>query len=273
MRVLILIKHNQLDQSVVNFSSSLFEGTDTQIHLLNIVPTNGEIPLQINGRVLDFCTEFDLSAYIKQTENNLDYLNSIKHPLVVARNSYAGNKMSILKDYIQTNQIDIIVGGAHKTTVMEDAFVKTYPSRIIANTTLPYLTIKCNRDNFSPERIALIGDFTIPSKENFDVIKTIAKRHESEITLIKIQTPNDKRPDADIKQVMQAFAEMNGLNATLKIIKSADKESGVSELHTDGFTDLIVVARRTKATFFSLFNHHTDQENIVNHIYAPLLIC
>ncbi len=272
MRVLILIKHNQLDQSIVNFSSSLFNGTETEIHLLNIVPTNGEIPLQMNGRVLDFCTEFDLTSYLKQTEVNLNYLKSIEHNMVVERHSYAGNKIGILLDYIQENKIDIVVGGAHKTTAMEDAFVKTYPSRIITKTTLPYLTIKCNRDNFSPQRIGLIGDFTKPSKENFDVIKAIANRHESDITLIKIQTPSDKRPEEDIKRVMTQFAEVNELNASLKIIKSVDKESGVDELHKDKMIDLIVVARAHKPAFSSLFNH-ADQESIVNHVYAPILIC
>lgn len=271
MNLLILIKNNSLDPSIVNFSSSLFNGTETKIHLLNIVPANGEVPLQMNGRILENCTEFDLSHYEKQAETNLTYLSSIKADLIVERHSYAGNEISILKDYIKTHQINVIVGGAHKTTARENAFVKTYPSRIIENTELPYLTIKCNRDNFTPERIALIGDFTAPTVENFEVIKALATRHQSEFTLVKFHTPSDKRSEVDIYKMMQAFADANKLTANLKIIRSTGKESGVSELHKDGLTDLIVVARTHKSTFFKLFNQG-EQANIVNHVYAPIFI-
>lgn len=271
MNLLILIKNNRLDQSIVNFSSSLFNGTETKIHLLNIVSANGEIPLQMNGRILDNCTEFDLSNYIEQTKANLAYLRNINDDLIVERHSYAGNKIDILQDYIKSHHIDLIVGDAHKTTAMEDAFVKTYPSRIIDKTELPYLTIKCNRDNFSPQRIALIGDFSAPSKENFEVLKVLAERHESALTLVKILTPKDKRSEGDIYKVMQEFAEANDLMASLKIIRSTDKESGVSELHKDGLTDLIVVARTHKSTFVKLFNYG-EQSNIVNHVYAPIFI-
>ena len=77
--------------------------------------------------------------------------------------------------------------------------------------------------------------------------------------------------EVDIYKMMQAFADANKLTANLKIIRSTGKESGVSELHKDGLTDLIVVARTHKSTFFKRFNQG-EQANIVNHVYAPIFI-
>jgi nucleotide-binding universal stress UspA family protein len=271
MNVLILIKNAPLDQSIVNFTSSLFKGEGAQFHLLNIVVTNGEIPTQMNGQVLDFCTEFDLSGYIKKTEENEQYLHTIQDESIVKRSSFAGKKSAIIRDYIKRNKIDLIVGGAHKTTAMEDVFVHTFASNVIENTSIPYLTIKCNRDDFSPQKIALIGDFKTAEIEDIDSLKHLAALHKSEIVLTKIQTPSDKRSLADIRKVMEAYAAVNNLEANIQIIASTDKEAGIEMLHKEFHSDLIVISRSHKKSFFKLLGH-SELTNIINHIYAPILI-
>ncbi|MFT5823368.1 MAG: hypothetical protein ACI8ZM_004629 [Crocinitomix sp.] len=271
MNLLILIKNNGLDQSIVNFTTSLFKIDGVAIYLLNIVPINGEVPTQMNGRVLPVCTEFDLSEHIKQTELNWNYLNTIEHKTIAKRDAFAGNKIRIIQDYIIQNKIDLIIGGAHKTTAMEDVFVKTFASKAIENTNIPYFTIKCNRDNFTPKKIALIGDFINAETEDLESLKKIAEMHNSQITLTKIWTDSDKRSKEAIEKVMNSYAIQNNLNVTNQIVKSRDKESGLALLEKDHETDLIVMPRSHKKTFFKLLGH-TEQTDIINHIYAPILI-
>lgn len=271
MNVLLLIKHNSLDQSIVNFTLSLFKDSSVNYHLLNIVQVNGEIPLQPNGQVLDFCTEFDLSGYNKTAKEQLVYLKSFKNESISQRNSFVGDKIKIIKDYVKANNIDIIVGGAHRTSLIEDVFVQTFANRVMDNTNLPYLTIKCNRDNFIPKKIAIICDFNTPNKEDLASIKHIADIHQSEIKLIKIQTAAETRSTSELEYAMQEYASVNNLNATTHIVINDDKEGGINELQNEHQADLIAIGRSHKSALFSLFNNN-EQTDIVNHVFAPILI-
>jgi hypothetical protein len=270
MNLLILIKNSPLDQSIINFTASLFNTNTVSIHLLNLVPTSGEVPTQTNGRVLEFSTEFDLSGYLSKTDGNLKFLNSIQHKNIVKRDSLIGNTTIIIQDYINTHKIDLIIAGAHKTSFIEDAFVNTFASRTIENTNIPYLIIKCNRDNFIPKRIALIGDFLKTETEELNCLKRIAEIHNSQIVLTKVQTDSDQRSKKAIVQEMNTFSLRNKLNASFRIINDIDKEAALTSLQNDPETDLIVMPRSKKKSIFQ-FLGQTKQADIVNHIYAPIL--
>lgn len=271
MKVLVLLKHSELDHSIINFAATLLNNKSTAIHLLNIVSISGEIPTQNNGSVVENCTEFDLTGYYSQAEENRTYLQSISHPLIENKSVLIGNRRDIIKSYIEINQIDLIVSGAHKTTLAEDVFTTTFASDVLKVTDKPFLSIKCNRDNFIPNRIALIGEFVHAEKENLEVIKNIAKIHNSDIILTKILTKSDHRPKGDIIRVMQEFAVKNDLIPMHQIIESTDRESGVETIHHAHQNDLITIARTHESTFSQLI-HGSALTNIVNHIYAPILI-
>ncbi|WP_070137795.1 universal stress protein [Crocinitomix algicola] len=271
MNALVLLKHGNLDHSVVNFVSSLFNTTNTAIHLLNIVSTTGEIPTQMNGEVLKNCTEFDLNHYYKRAEENKVYLQNFKHNSIKAKVVLIGNRRNIIKNYIDKNNIDIVVSGAHRTTLMEDVFSTTFASDILNHVKQPFLTIKCNRDNFSPKRIALVGEFLQAEKEDIQTLKEIAAAHHSEFVLTKILTPTEKRKHEDILAVMKKYAQLNDLQPVFRIIESSDKEAGIKSIQEEHQTDLITIARAHESAFSS-FIGGSEINNIVNHIYAPILI-
>ncbi|MEY3199552.1 MAG: hypothetical protein RJA13_1510 [Bacteroidota bacterium] len=65
MKILILAKLDQQDEIVQNFANNVCM-EDVEIDLLNIVQIPSEIPLKMNGEVIDVCTEYDLTKYYEK---------------------------------------------------------------------------------------------------------------------------------------------------------------------------------------------------------------
>jgi nucleotide-binding universal stress UspA family protein len=272
MNILILLKNSALDKSIVNFTTSVFGGSNIKLHLLNLVEVNGEIPTKENGQVLDVCTEFDLSEYHTKANENLAYLASFKNQQIESRQALVGNRVGIIQNYRDSHSIDLIVGGAHKTSYLEDIFVNTFASSIIKNVSSPFLTIKCNRDEFKPSKIGLIGDFLEAEMENLEMIKTIAQLHGSEIILIKIKTSSDSRTHDEIENTMRECVEVNCLNAQTLILDGTGTESGVEKIIQEHLVDLIAIERRHQKGLLASFRRD-ESTTLVNHVHAPILIC
>lgn len=271
MNILVLLKNAPLDRSIVNFTTALFKGTEAKLHLLNIVEVNGEVPVQRNGKVLDDCTEFDLSGYIATAANNKSYLETIQSELITARHAFVGHRIRLVKNYIQENSIHLLVGGAHKTSRAEDLFINTFAASIIREIDQPFLTIKCNRDHFAPKNIGIIRDFIRPVKENLEIVKRIAEMHQSQLKLIKIKTTDEKRSNETIYEKMNAFTAMNDLNASPVIIENTTKEQGINALIDEHLIDLIVLDRGQPLRF-SAPRESAENTTLVNHLYTPILI-
>jgi len=271
MNILVLLKNTPLDASIVNFATALYKGTEAKLYLLNIVEVNGEVPVQSNGKVLDDCTEFDLSGYIATAAKNQSYLETIQSECITECNAFVGHRIRLVQSYIQENAIDLLVGGAHKTSRAEDLFINTFAASIIREIDRPFLTIKCNRDHFALNNIGIIRDFIRPVKENLEIVKRLAEVHQSQVKLIKIKTTDEKRSNEAIHKKMSAFKAINELDATTVILENTTKEKGVKALIDEHLIDLIVLDRGQPFRF-SAPREEAENTTLVNHLYTPILI-
>jgi hypothetical protein len=271
MNILILLKNSPLDASIVNFTASVFSDDSVKLHLLNLVEVNGEVPTKPTGEVLDVCTEFDLSGYHTTAEKNRSYLASIENELISSRRALVGDRIKLIQHCKEELSIDLVVGGAHKTSHFEDIFVHTFASSIIEKVDVPFLSIKCNRDEFKPTKIGIIRDYLHAEVENLKVLKDISELHNSEIVLIKIKTVNERRSNEDIENQMRIFAELNKLNAETLILNDSDKESGVKSIAQEHLVDLIALEKSHRMGL-SAFLKRDENASLVNHIFAPILI-
>jgi len=271
MNILILLKNSPLDVSIVNFTASVFNDDSVKLHLLNLIEVNGEIPTKPSGEVLDVCTEFDLSDYHDRAQKNQVYLTTFNKDSIQDRRSMVGDRIKLIKHYIANHSIDLIVGGSHKTSRIEDLFVKTFTSSIIEKIDIPFLTIKCNRDEFKPSKIGIIRAFMDPKTEDLSMIKRMAAFHQSEIVLVKIRTKDDKRPIETIEAKMNLFASLNNLSSEHLILDRSNKEKGLNTIVGEHLVDLIAL-EKTERIGFLPFLGKDESKTLVNHIYAPILI-
>ena len=272
MKILILAKLDQQDEIVQNFANS-FCMEDVEIDLLNIVQIPSEIPLKMNGEVIDVCTEYDLTKYYDLQKNNYTQLtNYLTAFPLVKRSSLIGNAMHIVKWYIQENKIDLVISGGHLTSKGEDVFSSSFTNHLLATLSVPYLAIKNKDKNLHMDTIAIVREFNTPAKHNLEWLKKIQEKFNSKILLVKINASKNSTLEAEMSDNMKRFAELNQLqNFDCITIHAKDKESAILELIKDRKIDLLSIGHLER-NLINTFLRGDLRADILNHVQVPVYI-
>ena len=271
MNILLLLKNDDRDQFITDYTEKKLTALGVKIHLLNTINVSGDIPVQPNGKVLDFCTEFDLSGYLKEAKTNEKYLKTIADERIVERHSIPGNSMAIIAHYVRENKIDVVIGGAHATSAMEDIFVNTFASRVLEHINVPYLTLKCDQSYSELKRIAIFRDFKNPKRENLKLVQQLAAENNSKVYLVKIKTADELLDTEKLLEQMANFSRLNGIEAQCEIVISDNKETAIKAFVEEKEIDLIALGHFKEKGLLT-FMAGDVKTDIVNHIYSPILI-
>ena len=265
MKVLVLSMLDEKDQYVYDYTEKMASKMDLSVHVLNIVPVPADVPLQADGRVLDNCTEFDLSGYLEQQLENQLVLANLGMTYETA-SSIVGRPMPIIEAYVKANNIDLIISVAEISSGVKSLFTTTLSSQIIKEIGIPYLTLKCDRSWEEIQRIGLVGDFKHAEKRNLSVLKQLQKAFKAAFYLFTINTSNDFQSETDAKRNMEEFARINGLSDVSYYIYSAkDKKSGIINIIVEYKINLMALGMVGHKGIFGDF-----KREVVNEVATPL---
>jgi nucleotide-binding universal stress UspA family protein len=272
MKILILAKLDQQDEIVQNFANT-FCMEDVEIDLLNIVQIPSEIPLKMNGEVIDVCTEYDLTKYYElQKKNYTQLTNYLTDFPLVKRSCFVGNALHIVKWYIQENKIDLVISGGHVTTKGEDVFSSSFANHLLQTLSVPYLSIKSKENNLSIDTIAIVREFNTPAKHNLEWLKKIQEKFNSKILLVKVNMTKNSSLETEMSNNMKRFAELNQLhNFDCITIHAKDKESAILELIKDRKIDLLSIGHLER-NLINTFLRGDLRADILNHVQVPVYI-
>ena len=258
---------------MLDYASRLVDRADGSLHLLNIISVPGDVPVKFDGEVLDNCTEFDLSGYLKEKEENQNKLNTyLPDKSFVHRASKVGDALHIINHCIETNHIDLIISGAHVSSTLEDVFSTTFADRLMHEVQVPYITLKCERGEKPVNHIGILREWKEPKQERLDMLKKLREKFDAQLTLFKINTPHDTQPEDLIIEQMKKFCEINGLEgADFKVVEAEDKVEGTKQLVAHHLVDLLALGhvKRKGAGAFLRGELKTD---ILNHVTVPMYL-
>ena len=269
MRTLLLINtQEELDHSLTY--ASRISSTGDEIHLLAIIPVSGDIPTKRNGQVLDACTEFDLSGYLKEQSDFKHFLHErpSDHPFVSAQ-VLIGESKGILSDQVRSIDPDIILTATELSSEASDLFRHTHATEIRHSVGLPVLAYKCDRSNEAIKKIAIISDFVHDTDADISLVEHIAAKSAAQITLYGFVSHEDEK--ADMESRMDHFIAVQGLENTTKVqVVSTDKEKGAKDLLMAFPIQLMVLLDIHRHGIRSLLLGDLESD-ILNHTAIPIL--
>lgn len=268
MKILVLAKMDDHDKVVHDFLTN-YLADDSEIHLLNIVKIPSEIPLQMNGEVIEFCTEYNLSKYYEQKTQHQEILDKAFPELNnITANCLIGNPLQLVKWYVKEHGIDMVVSGGHVTTHLEDIFSSSFANHLMQSLSVPYLSVKGAHPQL--KKIAIVREFVDPAKRSLDVVKKIQKQFNAKLVLVKINTPNSHMDATELKLKMELFAQLNDLTDTeLLTIEASDKESAIKDLISKHEIDLLTLGHIHR-NGISSFLRGDLRSDILNHVNVPI---
>lgn len=273
MRVLVLSKMDDHDHVVNNFVE-LHLKDNYELFLMNVVSIPSEIPLKMNGEVIDICTEYNLSKYYDYQKKHQEKLDSyLPNSNVLQRSSKIGDPLHLVMWFVKEHNIELVISGGHITSHSEDLFSNTFSNQLMQQLSVPYLSVKNDHPNdVKIETIAVVREFVDPAKRSMDFINKIQAEMNAKIILVKINTPNSHMEQSELKMKMDQFTELNNLkNVEYLTLNAADKETAIKDLIQKHNIDLLTLGHIHR-NGISSFLRGDLRSDILNHINIPIYI-
>ena len=239
MKVLVII--NELDHldASLSLTGRMLNGAD-EVRILGIISASKEIPTTSNGRVLENCTEFDLSSY---EEVKAEFLSTIKAAsgdnLQFDADVFIGDRGRIVKTECRSFEPDLLIMASELTTAFEDIFVHTQADQIMEKTHTPLLSFKCEKVWSPLNDIGILVNPAHVDTLNLQLVESICKNTSAKTQLFLL---GSKEEDLDALKALRDFAENLGIDRSgWHLLRNDNSEEAVHAMIDEHPIDLLVV--------------------------------
>ena len=182
-----------------------------------------------------------------------------------------GNPFHAMRTMIDQKKFDLVVMGTSGQTKIEEMLIGTNTEKIVRLARIPVLTVnkKPTSNNFKDIVYA-----TSMAKEE-EVFSRMVKRtqqiYNSNIHLVRINTPADFQRDYTVKDEMNRFAKKLGLkNYSISVYNDMSVEEGVIRFSDSIDADMIAMATHGRTGFAHVIAGSVAEE-VVGHAKRPVL--
>ncbi|MEE9439396.1 MAG: universal stress protein [Saprospiraceae bacterium] len=271
-KILIPTDFSDLGEFACTIATIIAKKTNAQIDVLSIIPGPQGAYYNNAGVLLNDEGE-DYSEWYKRLEINKEKMKSWidgKEFINITSCQIGDIDRSIL-NYAENNDIDLIVMGTDGLFNKKFWSKGSHTEHITNHSSVPVLSLKCDRSDLSLNEIVFVSDFLHNQKIDLTIIKDLQKAFGSKLVLLKIKTPNHKRSNDQIKDDMLSFVATNDIeNYESVIYEDKEVESGIGKFSAERDIDLIVMGTHQGKGFSKLFRKSIS-DDIVNHLYHPIL--
>lgn len=184
-----------------------------------------------------------------------------------------GKLISTINQYIQENEIDLMVMGSHGINGYSEIIIGSTTQKVVRNIHAPVLVIKKALKTVDFKNIVFASDFSLKEQDVFkrflEFIKIFSNPH---IHLVAVNTSSFfNQPEFLLREAMKTFKSLAGeISCTKHISYDYNVENGIEHFANVIESDLIVVSNYQKSMLRKLFIGSTV-EALVNHSEIPVL--
>lgn len=270
--ILLPTDFGELGEFAYTMAKHIADKSKASIHVISVVPGPQDAFYSNSGQLLNFegndYTEWDKKLAISK-EKMKTWISDKTH--ISDTLSVIGKVDDSILLYANNHDIDLIVMGTDGVFGSRFWNKPSHAEFITNHSTIPVLTLKCDRTNIHLEEIVFVGDFLEAKEMNLDITKSIQTVFNSKLLLLKIHTPHDNRSNDQIIKDIEAYAKVNKLsNYEIHIYEDKIIESGIGKFTAEKDIDLIILGTHQGKGFSKLF-HKNISDDIVNHLFHPIL--
>ncbi len=173
----------------------------------------------------------------------------------------------------EESTIDMVVMGTKGTSTLEEYVIGTNVERIIHAVKCPVLIVPKVQEEFNLSDVIFASEFDEVQIPEFDFFKAIVNQFESNVHLLRVNTPSNFKRSGEMRQSMTEFGQYWELSQTTSNIYSDFSiEEGMIEFAKSVEADLICIHRRQHRSLFSFLNSRFSDEIAKRASSKPILI-
>lgn len=139
---------------------------------------------------------------------------------------------------------------------------------VARKSTIPVLSLMCDRSDLTINHLLLVHDFTKPTAEDLNLMHKILKAFNPTLHLLQIVSGEVATVKTNIELNMQQFANLNSIEKfECHIINDKDVENGVIHFNQMNNMDMICIGTHGKGGML----HQSATEKLINHLFKPII--
>ncbi len=176
-----------------------------------------------------------------------------------------------VKDIISQKKIDLVVMGTKGSSGFEEFIIGSNAERVVRHAKCPVLTIHQPMKELKIESIVYANSLEEPEHASSAVLKQIQKAFKAKIHLVRINTPNNFKPDHESLPILEHIAENSGFSDfDVHVYNDGSEEAGILNFADEMNADLIAMATHGRTGLAHLLTGSLA-ESVVNHTQRPVL--
>lgn len=247
----------------------LEEKIPVEIHFIHVLSVPDTVTMDKQGNI-QTCGEISIDYLYAQK----DIIERKFHDLKVSYGSETQTHLVLGKltdkivSYSKENNFDLIVMGTKGAWGLKEKLSGSETQIIARQSTIPLLSLMCDRSDLIIENILLVHDFSTPKNQNLELLHKLIKAFNTKVHLLQIvENLNDENKSAILAQ-MDEFANINTItNFEKHVLNDSDVENGVIHFNQMQNMDIICIGRHGRGGLF----HKSSTEKLINHLFKPII--
>jgi nucleotide-binding universal stress UspA family protein len=273
----ILVPTDFSDQAgyAVDLGAFLAKKMNAELTFLHVV-VDGTLPtVHYTGEVAlpDMQDRLFVLKLIEKAKEELAEL--VKRPdlegLKVNTELHVGDIYYGVKDIISQKEIDLVVMGTKGSSGFEEFIIGSNAERVVRHAKCPVLTIHKPMEKMKIDSIVYANSLEESEHRSSGILREIQKAFKAKIHLVRINTPNNFKPDHVSLPILNKIAENSEFSDyEVHVYNDSSEEAGILNFADQKDADLIAMATHGRTGLAHLLTGSLA-ESVVNHTQRPVL--
>ena len=269
-KILVPVDFSKKSEFAVKMSAQIGKKIKSEIHLLHLV----ELPSGIVD--MGAGSNFSIPA-------SMMYLRKVKEKIIHLKNTFFDGdhiiKYSIkfenpfegIRNYTQKNNINLIVMGSKGVSDFEEMIIGSNTEKVVRTSNIPVVVVKTDNDKFKFKKLVFASNFDDENKAAFVDFLAFAKKFNSQIHLLKINTISNFESSYTTHKKIKDFVKgFNLKRKTITIYNDASVVKGIINFAKEIDADVIALTTHGRSGLSSLFNG-SIAKSVSKNILKPVI--
>jgi len=247
----------------------LEEKIPVEIHFIHVLSVPDTVTMDKQGNI-QTCGEINVGYVVSQRDIAQRKLNNLKtlYGNDIQIHLELGKVTDKIISYSKSHEFDLIVMGTKGAWGIKEKLSGSETQMIGRLSSIPLLSLMCDRSDLIIENILLVHDFTHPKNENLALLHKLIKAFNTKVHFLQICKDNTAESKNMILSKMDEFAALNKLEHFDKnVIVDKDVENGVIHFNQMHNMDIICIGTHGKGGLL----HSSATEKLINHLFKPII--
>jgi nucleotide-binding universal stress UspA family protein len=269
-KILVPVDFSKKSDSAVKMSAQIGKKIKSEIHLLHLV----ELPSGIVD--MGAGSNFSIPA-------SMMYLRKVKEKIIHLKNTFFDSdhiiKYSIkfenpfegITNYATKNDANLIVMGSKGVSDFEEMIIGSNTEKVVRTSNIPVIVVKTDTNKFKFKKLVFASNYDEENKVAFSDFLAFAKKFNSQIHLLKINTISNFESSYEThKKIKNFIQDFNLKRKTITIYNDISVVKGIINFAKDIDADIIAITTHGRSGLSSLFNG-SIAKSVSKNILRPVI--